>query len=88
MSYEVLKNRLTNGKPFTLESATNRINALADSLEITHEQATELLEIATANASNESLSYDERIKQLEIASLEHDAALMELANLLMGGVLK
>lgn len=88
MSYEVLKNRLTNGKPFTLEAATERINALADSLEITQEQATELLQIATENASNEALSYDERLKRLEAASLEHDAALMELAGLLMGGSAK
>lgn len=85
MSYEVLKNRLTNGKPFTLETATERINALANALEITQEQANELLALAAENASNEALGYDERLANLEAASLEHDAALMELAGLLMGG---
>ena len=46
MSYEVLKNRLTNGKPFTVEAAMDRINALADNLEITQEQAEELTNLA------------------------------------------
>lgn len=46
MSYEVLKNRLTNGKPFTVEAAMDRITALADSLDITQEQAEELTNLA------------------------------------------
>lgn len=85
MSYEVLKNRLTNGKPFTVEAAMNRITALADSLEITQDQADELTALAQQYGSNDALSTDERLKRLEAASLEHDAALMELAELLMGG---
>lgn len=84
-SYEVLKNRLTNGRPYTVEAAVARITALADALEITQDQANELLALAAENASNEALSYDERLANLEAASLEHDAALMELAGLLMGG---
>lgn len=46
MSYEVLKNRLTNGTAFLLQTALDRINALADALEITQEQADELTALA------------------------------------------
>lgn len=46
MSYEVLKNRLTNGKPFLTATAMERINALADNLDITQEQAEELTNLA------------------------------------------
>lgn len=48
MSYNVLKNRLSNGVPFTKEAALSRINALADALEITQEQAEELTALANA----------------------------------------
>lgn len=48
MSYDLLKNRLTNGAPYTKEAALSRINALADSLEITQEQAEELTALANA----------------------------------------
>lgn len=85
MSYEVLKNRLTNGKPYTVEAAIARINALADGLEITQEQAEELTALANANGTAAALPTEERLTRLEAASLEHDAALMELASLLMGG---
>ena len=46
MSYEVLKNRLTNGDPFLTATAMDRINALADNLDITQEQAEELTNLA------------------------------------------
>lgn len=46
MSYEVLKNRLTNGDPYLTTTAMDRINALADNLEITQEQAEELTTLA------------------------------------------
>ena len=49
MSYDLLKNRLTNGTPFLRASALERINALADALEITQNQADELTAIATEN---------------------------------------
>lgn len=49
MSYEVLKNRLTNGTAFLLQTALERINALADTLEITQDQADELITIAQKN---------------------------------------
>ena len=37
--YQVLCNRLTNGTPFTTDTAQARITALADALEITQEEA-------------------------------------------------
>ena len=46
MSYEVLKNRLTNGDPYLTTTAMDRINALADNLDITQEQAEELITLA------------------------------------------
>lgn len=46
MSYEVLKNRLTNGDPYLTTTAMDRINALADNLDITQEQAEELTNLA------------------------------------------
>ena len=46
MSYEVLRNRLTNGTSFLRQTALARINALADALEITQEQADELTALA------------------------------------------
>lgn len=52
MSYEVLKNRLTNGTAFLRQTALDRINALADALEITQEQADELTELAKAKGQD------------------------------------
>lgn len=56
MSYDVLKNRLTNGVPYTVEAALERINALANNLEITQEQADELAAIAKENGSSAAMS--------------------------------
>lgn len=64
-SYEVLKNRLTNGVPFTLEAAVERITYLADMLMITNEQQEELIALAEEHASQGGGSYDERITALE-----------------------
>lgn len=50
--YQVLYNRLTNGTPFTTDTAQARITALADALEITQEEADELAALAKA-AGNE-----------------------------------
>lgn len=86
MSYEVLKNRLTNGVPYTVEAALERIRALADNLEITQEQADELAAIAQEHGTTAALSVEERLAALESASLEHDTALMELAMMITGGV--
>lgn len=78
-SYEVLKNRLTNGRPYTVEAAVARITALADALEITQDQANELTALAQQYGSAASQDTEARLQQLEAASLEHDAALIELA---------
>lgn len=52
MSYEILKNRLTNGVAFVKQTAIDRINALADNLEITQDQAEELLALAESNGTD------------------------------------
>ena len=78
-SYEVLKNRLTNGHPFTVEAAVARITALADALEITQDQANELTALAQQYGSAAPQDTESRLATLEAASLEHDAALIELA---------
>ena len=78
-SYEVLKNRLTNGRPFTVEAAVARITALADALEITQDQVNELTDLAQQYGSAAPQDTEARLQQLEAASLEHDAALIELA---------
>lgn len=78
-SYEVLKNRLTNGHPFTVEAAVARITALADALEITQDQANELTALAQQYGSAAPQDTETRLATLEAASLEHDAALIELA---------
>ena len=78
-SYEVLKNRLTNGRPYTVEAAVARITALADALEITQDQANELTALAQQYGSAASQDTETRLQQLEAASRGHDAALIELA---------
>ena len=78
-SYEVLKNRLTNGRPYTVEAAVARIAALADALEITQDQANELTALAQQYGSAAPEDTGARLQQLEVTSLEHDAALIELA---------
>lgn len=69
-SYEVLKNRLTNGSPFLLEAALARINYLADNLVITEEQRAELTTLAKQNGQNEILSVNERLDMLEECIIE------------------
>lgn len=83
MNYEILKNRLTNGNPFSLEVAINRINALANNLLITQEQAEELSSLAEQNASSKSKTYDERLSDLELANFQCETALIEIANMLV-----
>lgn len=66
MSYEVLKNRITNGTPFLRQTATARINALADNLEITQEQAAELLALAQQNGTDAlPADYSTRLERVE-----------------------
>lgn len=84
MSYDVLKNRLTNGKAFMTSAAVARVTALADELVITQEQAEELTALANANGMAEVSTVEERLAALEAASLEHDLAIVELAAILTG----
>ena len=74
MSYEVLKNRLTNGTAFLLQTALDRINALADALEITQEQADELT--ALAKSKGQDVLPDDlpaRMERLEDAAKRFNA---------------
>lgn len=74
MSYGVLKNRLTNGNAFLLQTALDRINALADALEITQEQADELTALATAHGADVfSEDYAARLQAVEQAAKKFTA---------------
>lgn len=86
--YLVMKDRLNNtARPYQREAAIARIDALANDLLITQEEADELLVLAENNGENDA-DIKARLATVEAAALEHDAALMELAELvamLMGG---
>ena len=77
MSYDVLKNRLTNGVPYTTGAALERINALADNLEITQEQADELIALAKQHGL-ESIGDEDRLTALELAVAELGVAMMTM----------
>ena len=82
-SFDVMRNRMTNGKFFTTEAAKARIARLLDELEITQEQADELNALAEQYGGGATV--EERLAAVEAAALEHDAALMELAQMLTAG---
>lgn len=82
-SFDVMRNRMTNGKYFSREAAKARIARLLDELEITQEQADELN--ALADQYGGGATVEERLAAVEAAALEHDAALMELAQMLTAG---
>lgn len=85
MSYEVLKNRLTNGDPFLKSTALERITALADNLEISQEQADELTALAEQYGVDVLPDdYPARIQQLE----ETDKELYEALNMILTGVVE
>ena len=81
--YQVLCNRLTNGTPFTTDTAQARITALADALEITQEEADELAALAKAHGTS-GATLEERVAALEERALEHEEALVELAGMMTG----
>lgn len=81
--YQVLYNRLTNGTPFTTDTAQARITALADALEITQEEADELAALAKAHGAS-GATLEERVAALEERALEHEEALVELAGMMTG----
>lgn len=82
-SFDVMRNRMTNGKYFSREAAKARIARLLDELEITQEQADALN--ALAEQYGDGATVEERLAAVEAAALEHDAALMELAAMLTDG---
>lgn len=82
-SFDVMRNRMTNGKYFSREAAKARIARLLDELEITQEQADELNALAEQYGGGATV--EERLAAVEAAALEHDAALMELAQMLTAG---
>lgn len=82
-SFDVMRNRMTNGKYFSAEAAKARIARLLDELEITQEQADELCALADEHGGGATV--EERLAAVEAAALEHDAALMELAAMLTAG---
>lgn len=77
--YQVLYNRLTNGTPFTTDTAQARIIAL----EITQEEADELAALAKAHGTS-GATLEERVAALEERALEHEEALVELAGMMTG----
>ena len=82
-SYEIMRNRMTNGKYFDRETAKARIARLLDELTITQEQANVLNALAEQYGGGATV--EERLAAVEAAAMEHDIALMELAALLTGG---
>lgn len=82
-SFDVMRNRMTNGKYFSAEAAKARIARLLDELEITQEQADALNALAEQYGGGATV--EERLAAVEAAALEHDAALMELAAMLTAG---
>ncbi len=78
--YKVLYNRLTGSVPFAASTAIARITTLADALEITQDEATELIAIAQERGTT-GATVEERIAAVETHQLEQDEALMELAEL-------
>ena len=83
-----MKNRLADvTRAYQKAAAIDRINALANDLSITQDEADELLALAEQHGLD-TTNFEARLSALEVAALEHDAALIELAELiavLMGG---
>lgn len=82
-SFDVMRNRMTNGKYFDRETAKARIARLLDELEITQEQADVLNALADEHGGGATV--EERLAAVEAAAMEHDIALMELAAMMTGG---
>lgn len=82
-SFEIMRNRMTNGKFFSRETAMARIARLLDELAITQEQADELNALAEQYGGGATI--EERLSAVEAAAMEHDVALMELAEMLTAG---
>ena len=79
-SIRFLYNRLTNGTPFTTDTAQARITALADALEITQEEADELFALAKEHGTS-GATLDERVDALEQAN---DDIILMMADMIGG----
>ena len=79
--YKVLYNRLTGSVPFAASTAVDRITVLADALEITQDEAAELIAIAQERGTS-GATVEERLAAVEAHQLELDEAVMELAEML------
>lgn len=78
--YKVICNRLTGGTPFAASTAIDRVTALADALEITQDEAAELISIAQERGTT-GATVEERLAAVEAHQLEQDEALIELAEM-------
>ena len=78
--YKILYNRLTGGIPFAASTAIDRITALADTLEITQDEAVKLTALARERGTT-GATVEERLAAVETHQLEQDEALMELAEM-------
>lgn len=70
MTYEVLKNRLTNGVPYMAQTAADRITNAADNLEITVEELDELLALADQYGLKPENTTEGRLAACEAAILD------------------
>lgn len=78
--YNVLCNRLTGSTPFAASTAIARITVLADALEITQDEAAELITLARERGTT-GATVEERLAAVEAHQLELDEAVMELAGM-------
>lgn len=94
-NYEMFLNRITNGKPFTKSAATERVQTLANNLEINKDEENELMTIindygldvlpndAMGRIANLELEHRELIKTVE--AIQKDVEDLQLKN---GGSVK
>lgn len=78
MTYDVLKNRLTNGVPYMAQTAADRITNAADNLEITVEERDELLALAEAHGMHPEDTTEGRLAACEAAILDIGIMLSDL----------
>ena len=82
--YTLLRNRMTNGTAFLKAHAIARINALADNLTITQEEATELL--ALANQNGVDVLPTDALARLSAVEQETEDLTLMMADLIGGAV--
>lgn len=82
-NYMVLKNRMSNGMAFLRDKMLTRINYLANMLEISQEEATELAELA--NRSGVDVLPEDAMGRLAISESRLDDVEAALADVFYGG---